>query len=468
MNRKNFLIIIVIILIAAAGAVWYFVRQANPEFVVAAADGRATLKIQERLLPKGVKAEDIRITKIDDEADNKAKTRPLAVYRLEPDGTIFTEPVELTVKLDNFAPGGRVPMIMSLSGNTLEPVESKFAIHASGGATLTGKLKHFSNIVITAGFISAEFPPNLGQHYVGESFEFPITLYKHESNSIIEPNGMVVECELLADPVFMQGLFRAPEWIVTPALIPNMPADNTTMTANKMTFTGKFTCIRSGNIPFQIEYDAILVARVEYLSSKDSYYRILFPQKDDVPQIIIAETLAECIDRPEGPTITPPGGKKEFDSSGEAPPTPPPSGYEQNSTPKIQDSTPKPPPDQNPLPPTPPPASSGNVLRYRFTCSVTATPAPEFSATEFRLKANTEIVYDSGPPMPRGVGNVGGKFCPGDDWVPQCVDPRTSLPISTALDFIQEYDMDKQSQAAIDAQATSWFNVMSDGHRSCN
>lgn len=142
-----------------------------PAGMVESADKAARLEIAADALPQGVRPGDVRITRIQPERSLvEAQTgKPALGYQLEPDGLRFTKPVTISLKVP--VSEGRLPLLVLVSGGSLELLQAKSQVDlAAGTATVTATVTHFSEVYdVLSPFRAAITDPS--DKRVGESFE---------------------------------------------------------------------------------------------------------------------------------------------------------------------------------------------------------------------------------------------------------------------------------------------------------
>lgn len=147
--------------ILVLAAIGFYISQPR-EHIVASPDGALILRVLPDMLPDGMKASDIRVSDPERSGDS-------AVYRLEPDGTVFRKPVPFTLKATTSSDA--VPIVVTINPTTgaFDPIDHLIVRIDSGtGTEISGTLKHFSDL---AYFFEGGFrailtaPPSM---YVGD------------------------------------------------------------------------------------------------------------------------------------------------------------------------------------------------------------------------------------------------------------------------------------------------------------
>ncbi len=160
---------------------------------VEAGDGSAVLSIPAGALPEGVTLEDIEIREVSDDPDLFVATEgdpPLAVFRLEPDGLQFSEPVTLTVQLQVEDPSGQL-FAVHVFGDEAElitDVESEVDPE-SNMLTASMQLTHFSAVWVTyvANVFEVEVSASASEVPVGGTFEVSVVVTRTaEAGQLIE------------------------------------------------------------------------------------------------------------------------------------------------------------------------------------------------------------------------------------------------------------------------------------------
>ncbi|GEM_PF-3069477 len=126
---------------------------------VRASDGSASLSAAPDALPKGVRASDLKVTKIT--PGGAADKDVIAVYRLEPDGAQFTKPVTFNATLpQQLQPPtpGAIPLVIVISGERVEIPDTQEVKQDTPSSNLNvgAELTHFSVLRIAWSPVSVE------------------------------------------------------------------------------------------------------------------------------------------------------------------------------------------------------------------------------------------------------------------------------------------------------------------------
>ncbi|MBI4322378.1 MAG: Ig-like domain-containing protein [Chloroflexi bacterium] len=176
-------------------------------------DGRAWLEIPDGALPSGVTIADISITDISAEARTGApeENRPLAAYRLEPDGLEFNAPVNLTIRSQVTGSDLPIPMLLSVSGGTVEPLddlEVEFW-RETGTLEVRGTLVHFSTVVLAHGRHFRLSLDDVTDHAVGETFVVGASVAKTGNINMYMVGDVRWEVRFVGEAWDLNGEFRA-------------------------------------------------------------------------------------------------------------------------------------------------------------------------------------------------------------------------------------------------------------------
>jgi len=114
--KKSYYIVAIMIILAAAGGFYFFLNQPQggegKKIILKSSDKVVTLEIPENALPEGITENEIVITPETDETEQDA---PL-IYRIEPEGLQFKEPVTITFTADLAKSDRSIPLLLHESG----------------------------------------------------------------------------------------------------------------------------------------------------------------------------------------------------------------------------------------------------------------------------------------------------------------------------------------------------------------
>lgn len=140
--------------------------------VVQSSDGSVTLEVPAGALPDGVAIEDlaVEIVALDELFDGDVPDNVSGAVRLEPSGTVFSEPVTLRTQIDGEqAPG--LALLYSDDG-TVEVLEHETVAEGDDGFVVTSLVEHFSDVIYVGvrNPIEFKFDPEIVNHAIGETF----------------------------------------------------------------------------------------------------------------------------------------------------------------------------------------------------------------------------------------------------------------------------------------------------------
>lgn len=166
--------------------------------IVTSDDGKLRLEIPERALPEGISVSDISAARITSEeffglADGETPSSDVLAYRLEPDGLVFNEPVDVRIAtpLEGFSfDGFTVPALLHASADEegriqLDiPDDTQVAYRlADGEVDVSGGITHFSAVAVDRkfGLFTGSVSPDGGTYAVGDGFDFTVRLTDQEA-----------------------------------------------------------------------------------------------------------------------------------------------------------------------------------------------------------------------------------------------------------------------------------------------
>ncbi len=122
-------------------------NEASP--VISTSDGSASIQLQETYLPEGVSLDDISIQEFTSDEYTINGTEELTGYRLEPDGLILDNPVNLSISIDyNTSGDNPLPQLFHASGNEIKLMNDVKYVYTAGGLDIKAPIKHFSAVYI--------------------------------------------------------------------------------------------------------------------------------------------------------------------------------------------------------------------------------------------------------------------------------------------------------------------------------
>ena len=220
-------------------------------------DASAVLSIPTGALPEGVTPEDIEIREVSDDPDLFVATEgdpPLAVFRLEPTGLTFAEPVTLRVTVSLEAVPGDVVTFLATEGQEapeLVPTRLENRDEEAGTVTLVTELSHFSELIhypVNRFSLDVTAPQ---QAKFGQPFEVQIIVRRNldvqiETRWRLNSGAAGTTSIQVATerPWFIWGVISA-FGPVSPRAVTDRPP-RTSLTGNQFTVTETFTCIRAG------------------------------------------------------------------------------------------------------------------------------------------------------------------------------------------------------------------------------
>ncbi|MEK7519802.1 MAG: hypothetical protein AAB581_00965 [Patescibacteria group bacterium] len=167
---SKYILIAGLVLLVLAGVYFAFPGDDADAFVVRSGDGTVELRIPKDAVLEGGTLADITMTAI-------ASSDSARMYRLEPDGLIFSKPVTASITLPYDKNKAYTPAFLTFSGEErkTEILDIKdFQLdEARGTFTVSGALSHFSDLLFTDRYIfdAQYFPKNNITATVGQSFD---------------------------------------------------------------------------------------------------------------------------------------------------------------------------------------------------------------------------------------------------------------------------------------------------------
>lgn len=245
MNKKILLISIIVIVVAIVVVIALEFINLKPNLNLVSEDGKVVLTIPKDALPKNVSLDDIVINKIEGAgfSELEKSLNPIAVYRLEPEGLEFEEPLEIKITVNT--EGIIFPTMMNISKGSIEETENTQTEKSSENeVVVTAYTKHFSDFVIIDSFLGLEMSANLGEYFVGQSFTVPVVIHKQEEYTYNEEITYYLE----NDPSIQFGYFKVHnDPVIEPIEIRDKPSYQTTITSNSLELEAEFTCMKEGS-----------------------------------------------------------------------------------------------------------------------------------------------------------------------------------------------------------------------------
>lgn len=269
-----------------------------------AAQPVARLEIPKGALPPGVKSEDVSVRSIANGG-----------WELRPDGLALQAPLELVLTIPT--PSLIIPILYHQARDGSVEVLSDIDVSydaESSLETVRASLTHFSSVYIYAGSITIEAPHELGTHYIGDSFKYPIYITA-VAPEVVRDN-YIVDFTLIRSGVLSDGVYVANN-VVTPERHYYVPVKFTVRHDDPFAANVTFTCVNKG-LAF-MAYTVALTAKLE--GTKKISFAPRFTGVDFEPQevsMMITRTAgAECKGQPKSaaPFIT---GRNEPDGNAPA------------------------------------------------------------------------------------------------------------------------------------------------------
>ncbi|MFH1608700.1 MAG: hypothetical protein ABH951_01625 [Patescibacteria group bacterium] len=232
-------------------------------FIVTSSDTQVTLKIPQDLLPKNLSLEDISITRVEDDK---------LVYKLEPAGIKFDQPVSISVRQD--IGEQNIPMMFHLDDENYNIVNNtKVTIdEVTETTTITGEIEHFSYVWVGEGlFISNRLQDHLGEKKTGETFTLPISITNKKETLVLPPKETGVDpYQLISEnnPEVSYLGFRAKgtdgaddrQGNISPRWISKIEGENIPFENDEFSSEQEFYCMKEGEdqvvqVNLDISYD---------------------------------------------------------------------------------------------------------------------------------------------------------------------------------------------------------------------
>ncbi len=207
-------------------------------------DGRASLSVPLGALPEGMTMDDIIISESSIDIDVYAELGvdpPLAVFKLEPDGLQFSEPVTLTVELAVTDSTNRHIEASLVSGEEVESftdVVSELDLETNT-ITASMQLTHFSSVWIhyNIDVFSTVIDTSTAEVVIGESSEVKITVTR-----MVEPGTLLSVLQYDDGTQVQISLGHSP-------LLPDSASDDTWTLEGDLTAIGPVTPSKVENFP---------------------------------------------------------------------------------------------------------------------------------------------------------------------------------------------------------------------------
>jgi len=121
----------------------------SPSEKIVSEDGVASLKVPENSLPEGVSMEDISVEEFSSDEFTIEGTDDVVGYRLEPEGLVLNEPVNLTLSFD-FNTSGEIPLplLFHVSGDDVELMNNVEYYLSADGLDISVPVSHFSVVYV--------------------------------------------------------------------------------------------------------------------------------------------------------------------------------------------------------------------------------------------------------------------------------------------------------------------------------
>jgi hypothetical protein len=224
---------------------------AGAHHTVKSTDGRVMLLIPDGALPTDVTVASIKITSggVPLRLNNKP---PVFAYRLEPDGLRFSSPAVIQITT-NWARDGSMPMLFSVAGDEIEPLDGVLAEADSKSRklTLTASIAHFSQVVGSEGFQLTIQDPSA--RTLGDPFSVEAQVKRKTKDQVIKHSSDFQTTLKYNETWNLSG-----KWYANGPLSPAILFDSPPITqAGPDTFTvnQQFTCKAVSN-PVTIRYQA--------------------------------------------------------------------------------------------------------------------------------------------------------------------------------------------------------------------
>jgi uncharacterized protein YkwD len=236
-------------------------RLKNVKDSIVSTDGKFAIKVPETSLPSGVKAENIKITRLTD-AEKPVKEvngAPMVFYKLEPDGIQFREAVTFTVETDTVA--NAVPLVFLVSGDSFDLIpEPTIEINQTKNtALLTAQILHFSEIAI--GFadyfeVSDVNIDPIGNQSVDNPFSANIDIKRTIAppTFVLQSNNDTIKMDI--DWTLESVFFESIPGSLDPYVV-QLPLQSKS-SATDYSFKGDFNCSMSGSDKTQVEYQGTI------------------------------------------------------------------------------------------------------------------------------------------------------------------------------------------------------------------
>lgn len=295
------LIIVVTVTVLIGVLVFTFRNQQEKEQTVTSDDGNVKLTISSHALPKEVKSDSLKITKVPQEEKIHGK---VVVYELEPDGIALTKPAKIEITVQNTDDG--VPLITHRSGIKTLPLEDVVLTQNNQGKVtkITANLLHFSSIIVMPDVfrVSLSVPALV---YVTKPFLITARVAGiRKPISFTLSSGTVVD-DILLEPWLIEGSIEMDKtaWnTVQPQGLLDRPSLTKVQEGKSMISSGEFTCITPDQLLFA-QYKARLSGEIKSVStySPEKAAEIGEKKSEEIEQfqhqVTVLSELFDCVDR---------------------------------------------------------------------------------------------------------------------------------------------------------------------------
>lgn len=249
-HRKINVIVLGVILIILVVAIYLLsTSSTNDEIKIKSADGQVEMLFPKTALANGINVQDLKIEAVTAEDIPVHLPDVVAAYQLSPDGTVFKEPGQLTLKIPYT--GTVLPELHLISSEGLiEPLQDFEFTLDRDTQTLTaqGPIEHFSTLVSSLSHfqISISDPAT---YNVGENFDVAVGVnVVHPEFTFDIPGKGVGRYTLIGDYILEGSLFsgNAAAPIVSPAFVDNLPEFRAVPMVESYNDVVKFTCVKAG------------------------------------------------------------------------------------------------------------------------------------------------------------------------------------------------------------------------------
>lgn len=271
--------IIAILFVAAVFVSMYLVfRPSTTTITAISTDGQLTLAIPEEALPQHFDSHDVNITQLNqtDLPTELVELNFASLYSLEPGGTEFDAPVQISMTIDQI--DQVVPLMVHFDGQSISlPENLQIKINPDQSATISGEIMSFSYIGLMTDIgwpvpVIVGMSDDLGTYFVGDEFVARADVTKVSSTQLslgpigrIEFGGYEVQIDPDSEAVFtlvddptITGQFSATTPI-SPEIFTSAPP-LMKLAGDGYTEFRTFTCnaVGQGQITYQVQSDVTL------------------------------------------------------------------------------------------------------------------------------------------------------------------------------------------------------------------